>query len=94
MPADGSASERRYNAAVVKLSVDFEHPSRLWWESGGQELWDGLTGGFEENSVVLDEDLAASWLAEAARVPGWTGGPEFAPHPITSHELADDDPDA
>jgi hypothetical protein len=94
MARDGSATRRRYNALVIKLSVDFEHPSRLWWESGGQALWDGLTSGFDESSFVLDDDLAASWLAEAARVPGWHDGPEFAPHPINSQTLADDDPDA
>lgn len=94
MAADGSGTGRGYNRRVIKLSVDFEHPSRLWWESGGQDLWDGLTGGFEENAVVLDDDVAASWLAEAARIAGWDGGPAFAPHPIAAQPLADDDPDA
>src|SRR5690606_40704301 len=54
-----------WSPAVVKLSIDFEHPSRVWWEAGGQALWDALTGGFEETSVVVDDDVAASWLAEA-----------------------------
>lgn len=27
---------------MVKLSVDFEHVSRTWWEAGGQDLWEGL----------------------------------------------------
>jgi len=79
---------------VVKLSVDFEHASRVWWEAGGRDLWEGLTGGFDESSVVLDDDVASSWLAEAARLPGWSDGPEFAPHPIAAQALADDDPDA
>jgi hypothetical protein len=78
---------------MVRLSIDFEHASREWWNAGGRELWNGITGGFEENSVVLDEDVAASWLAEAARLPGWDAGPPFAPHPIASQRLADDDPD-
>jgi len=102
MAGDGTPLGRRYNAAardpwspaVVKLSIDFEHPSRVWWEAGGQALWDALTGGFEETSVVVDDDVAASWLAEAARLPGWDGGPDFAPHPIAAQTLADDDPDA
>jgi hypothetical protein len=79
---------------VVKLSVDFEHSSQQWWDSGGRELWEGLTSGFDETSVVLDDDVANSWLAEASRIPGWHGGPDFAPHPIALQSLAADDPDA
>jgi hypothetical protein len=90
VPAGHEAKEER----VIKLSVDFEHPSRRWWESGGQELWEGLTAGFEETSVVIDDDVASSWLAEAARISGWDDGPPFAPHPIAVQALADDDPDA
>lgn len=77
-----------------KLSIDYEHPSRVWWDAGGLHLWEGLTGGFDESSVVLDDDVAESWLAEASRIPGWDGGPDFAPHPIAVQQLADDDPDA
>jgi hypothetical protein len=79
---------------MKRLSVDFEHASRLWWESGGQELWDGITSGFDECAVTLDDDVADSWLAEAARIAGWSDGPEFARHPIAAQQLADDDPDA
>jgi len=79
---------------MIRLAVDYEHPSRLWWESGGQELWDGLLSGLEDTSVVLDDDIAESWLAEASRVPGWDAGPEFAPHPIAARSLADDDPES
>jgi hypothetical protein len=80
----------RRGDVVLRLAVDFEHPSRAWWENGGQELWDGITEGFEESKVVLDDDLAASWLAEARRIPGWDDGPEYAPHPVT---VAPVDPD-
>jgi hypothetical protein len=79
---------------MTKLSLDFEFMSREWWEAGGQELWDGIieeTGAF---SVVLDDDLAQSWLAQAQALPGWNAGPEFAPHPIQSRSLAEDDPDS
>jgi len=79
---------------MIRLAVDYEHPSRLWWESGGQELWDGLLSGLEDTSVVLDDDIAESWLAEASRVPGWDAGPEFAPHPIAARRIDGDDPDA
>jgi len=79
---------------MIRLSVDYEHPSRVWWESGGRELWEGITSGFDESAVVLDDDVAASWLEEAARLPGWNDGPPFAPHPIAATAIADDDPDA
>jgi len=79
---------------VVKLAVDFEHSSRVWWESGGQELWEGVTEGFERSSVVLDDDLAASWIAAAQAIPGWSDGPEYAPHPVAVQTLAEDDPES
>ena len=78
---------------LVRLSVDFEHTDRTWWESGGQELWDGITEGFDGSSVVLDDDLAASWLQEAQRLPGWGGGPEYAPHPIAVSAVQEDEID-
>ncbi len=78
---------------MVRLSVDFEHPSRTWWESGGQELWDGITEGFDGSSVVLDEALAESWLAEARKLPGWDDGPDYAPHPVGVRPLAEDEVD-
>lgn len=56
----------------------------------GRELWEGITGGDEESAVLVDDDVAASWLAEARRLPGWDGGPDYAPHPIASREV---DPD-
>jgi hypothetical protein len=79
---------------VVKLAIDFEFSSRTWWDSGGQELWEALGEGFDGSSVVVDDDLAASWLAQARAITGWDDGPEFAPHPVRSSPLADDDADA
>jgi len=78
---------------MVKLSIDFEHPSRRWWEAGGQVLWDGIIEEAGASSVVLDPDLAASWLVQASAIEGWHGGPEFAPHPIAARSLAEDDPE-
>ncbi len=72
---------------MVRLSVDFENTSKVWWEQGGQELWDGITEGFDGNSVVVDENLAESWLETASKVPGWNDGPEYAPNPITVTEV-------
>ena len=41
--------------------------------------------------LALDEDLAQSWLAEASKIPGWYGGPEHAPHPVTAHPIEADE---
>lgn len=79
---------------MVKLAIDFEFSSRTWWDSGGQELWDALGEGFGTSSVVVDDDLAESWLAQARAIAGWDDGPEFAPHPVRSSPLADDEADA
>jgi len=79
---------------VVQLVIDFEFPSRAWWERGGQQLWEGIAESPDAAKVVVDEDLAASWLAQAARIDGWDAGPEYAPHPVRAVNLADDDPDA
>lgn len=76
---------------LVRLSIDFENPGELWWGSGGRELWEGITEGFDQSEVVLEEALAASWLAEAERIPGWSDGPEYAPHPLVARPVADDE---
>lgn len=76
---------------MVHLCIDFEFPSRLWWESGGQELWDGIAEGFDGSHVVLDADLAASWLAQARAIAGWDAGSEYSPHPVRLMPLEDDD---
>jgi hypothetical protein len=76
---------------MMRLAVDFEHPSRTWWEKGGQELWEGIAEGFDGSSVVLDDDLARSWLEEASRIQGWEDGPDYAPHPVRASALAEDD---
>jgi len=75
---------------LVRLRIDFEHDSRVWWESGGQDLWEGAAEEFEQSAVVLERSLALSWLAEAARIPGWADGPEHAPHPVRMEPV---DPD-
>ncbi len=80
---------------MIKLAIDFEHPSRLWWESGGQELWDGIAQDSGESSVVVEEAIAHSWLAQAAALPGWDGaGHEYAPHPVRSEPADPEDMDA
>src|SRR5690606_15998773 len=94
---DGEASAtarvgaQRMPIMMIKLAIDFENPGREWWESGGRELWESITEGFDNNDVAVDESIADSWLAEAARIPGWHGGPEFAPHPICKKPIDEDE---
>jgi hypothetical protein len=76
---------------VKKLSIDFEFSSRAWWENGGQDLWDAVADGLGGSGVVVDDDLADSWLEQAREIPGWDDGAEYAPHPVRASELAEDD---
>jgi len=78
---------------MVRLAIDFEFPSRDWWERGGQELWEGIAETPDAPKVVVDDHLAASWLAQAAKITGWDAGPEYAPHPVRAVPLAEDDED-
>lgn len=75
---------------LLKLALDFENPATEWWDAGGRDLWEGIAEGFDTSQVVVEESLAQSWLAEAAVIPGWDSGPDFAPHPIICKEV---DPD-
>jgi hypothetical protein len=76
---------------LVRLAIDFENPSRKWWDGGGRALWETLLEDFDSSSVVVEESIARSWLAEAARIPGWDGGPEYAPHPILLKTIDEDE---
>ncbi len=75
---------------MVRLAVDFENRSQVWWDSGGREFWEGIAESADSPGVVVDESLAVSWLVEASKIPGWNDGSEYAPHPIVQREL---DPD-
>ncbi|MDG2049999.1 MAG: hypothetical protein P8M78_07535 [Myxococcota bacterium] len=79
------------NDGMIRLAVDFENPCPEWWASGGQELWDALVEAFDGNHVVVEESLADSWIREASKLPGWEGGPEWAPHPICLKAINDDE---
>lgn len=78
---------------MIRLSVDFEHPSKTWWDAGGRELWEGITGESDGHAVVVDDGLAESWLAQARTIDGWDAGPDYAPHPIQASEVEPDDGD-
>lgn len=75
--------------ALVKLAIDYEFESRVWWTAGGQELWDAIADG--PGAVLLDESLAESWLSQAAAISGWAEGAEYAPHPITASPIDEED---
>lgn len=77
---------------MIKLAIEFENPAREWWESGGRDLWEAISEGFDGNSVLVDEALAESWMAQAAQLPGWHGGPPHAPHPVYLKPLDEDEP--
>jgi hypothetical protein len=77
--------------AMLQLSIDFEFSSRTWWEHGGEELWQGIAEAFDGSSVVLEEELAESWLAQARRIQGWDDGPDYAPHPIAASPVQEDE---
>ena len=79
------------NEAMVRLAIDFENPSPEWWESGGRDLWESIVEGFENNDALLERSVAESWLAQAATLPGWDGGPEHSPHPIRMVEVDEDE---
>lgn len=76
---------------MVRLAIDYEFASRVWWDHGGQQLWDALAEGSDGGGIVLDDDLAASWLAQAEQIEGWNDGAEYAPHPVRQVRLEDDD---
>lgn len=64
----------------ITLSVDYENDGETWWESGGAEHWFSLANGDEEINVPAA--VAAAWLLEAAKLPGWADGPAYARNPI------------
>lgn len=76
---------------MVKLAIEFENPSPRWWAAGGRDLWDGIAEAFDGSTVLLDEAMAESWLAQAAAIPGWEGGPDYAPHPIYVRAVDEDE---
>ena len=78
---------------MVKLAIDFEFTSRTWWENGGQELWDAICESFDGSGVLVDDSLAASWIAQAEQIEGWDEGTEYAPHPVRGAAVEDDDPE-
>jgi hypothetical protein len=78
---------------MVKLAIDFEFPSRVWWENGGQEMWDAVCESFDGSGVLIDPSLANSWLVQAGQIEGWDEGTDYSPHPVRLDSVEEDDPD-
>jgi hypothetical protein len=76
---------------MMRLAIDFEYPAPEWWANGGQDLWDSITEGFDNNDVVMDKSLAESWLVAAAQIEGWDAGSEHSPHPICVKSIDEDE---
>ena len=76
---------------LVRLSIDFENPAEQWWESGGRDLWESLAEEADASAIVVEDSIARSWLTQAAEIPGWHDGPEYAPHPVCTSDVADDE---
>ena len=77
--------------SMVKLAIDFENTNRAWWDDGGRDLWESMLEGFDNNSVLLERSIAESWIAEAAKLPGWEGGPDHSPHPVRIVDVDEDE---
>ena len=92
--ATGARPERALSyarAMFVRLEVDYENPSSEWWESGGRDLWEGVAESADASGIGVEESIADSWLQQAASVPGWHDGPEYAPHPIAKAAINEDE---
>lgn len=70
------------------IAVDYENNSDAWWQAA-RAASDApaairpllAVGGADSVEVAADELPAL--LAWCAALPGWDGGPEHAPHPVT-----------
>lgn len=76
---------------LVRLAIDYENDAPAWWNGGGRELWESIAEDADASSVVVEESIARSWLDQAAALPGWDAGPEYAPHPVAQSIVADDE---
>jgi hypothetical protein len=76
---------------MIRITIDFECEADEWWENGGRVLWESLVEGFDNNAVLLDDALAASVMEQAAGLPGWSGGHEYAKHPLRLEEVDEDE---
>ena len=73
---------RSFSTRYPEVSFNIDFSSRIV---------DLIAEGFDGSSVIVDESLAASWMEEAARLPGWDEGHEYAPHPVLVMALEEED---
>ena len=38
-------------SGMKKLKVDFEFTSKMWWTSGGEDLWNGISEAFDGSEI-------------------------------------------
>lgn len=65
-----------------RISVDKENNAECWWDNGGRELWEKVTGSKNAESKDFELLPAMLFLRSAAKIPGFFGGPEHAPNPV------------
>lgn len=76
---------------MKRLKVDFEFTSKIWWTNGGEDLWNGISEGFDGSEIVIEESLAQSWISEARSIPGWDDGSDYAPNPVALADVNEDE---
>lgn len=52
-----------------------------------------MTEAFDGSGIIVDDDLAESWLRQAKELEGWADGHEYAPHPVRISDFDEDDVD-
>lgn len=69
----------------VEFAVDEENSGDEWWDAARDaDAPDGLVDlidGTDTDATLSGEDAVAA-LAWCQSLPGWNGGPEYAPHPL------------
>ena len=62
---------------MIKLAIDFENPSKEWWENGGRDLWDSITEGFVVKPSELELTNPAMQLGDTPTATReiWAGLP-------------------
>lgn len=72
-----------------RLQVDWENTAPDWWAAFRAQPWTEVPAVLlalydgEEQSDPVDEQELAGALAYCATFVGWTGGPKYAPHPLS-----------
>lgn len=75
-------------ASLVALSADDENNAEAWWSA-----LDGEPHGLDLDALRRDEGVVAdaATLERLRGLPGWEGGPDYAPHPLLVEEISAED---